>query len=268
MSDRERRSVSRSPSYSGGDRSPGLVSDRDSASPRSDSPKGNHKKSKSVTPRSRTRSRSHSYRRSRSRSRTPVRRRSRTRSRSRDRRYYSRSRSRSPGYRRRRGYRRSRSRSPMSSRRRHKGNREDPLTSRCVGVFGLSLYTQERDLREFFSHYGPIDEVQIVYDHQTGRSRGFGFVYYRNLDDAVDAKERAPGTEIDGRKIRVDYSITERAHTPTPGIYLGKPTSRGYRSSRRSPSPGYSRRYSSRYSRSRSRSRSYSPRGGSRYSYY
>jgi transformer-2 protein len=38
------------------------------------------------------------------------------------------------------------------------------------------------------------------------------------------AKERAPGTEIDGRKIRVDFSITERAHTPTPGIYLGKGT--------------------------------------------
>jgi len=33
----------------------------------------------------------------------------------------------------------------------------------------------------------------------------------------------APGTEIDGRKIRVDYSITKRAHTPTPGVYLGRP---------------------------------------------
>jgi len=34
----------------------------------------------------------------------------------------------------------------------------------------------------------------------------------------------APGTEIDGRKIRVDYSITQRAHTPTPGVYLGRPS--------------------------------------------
>lgn len=30
--------------------------------------------------------------------------------------------------------------------------------------------------------------------------------------------------EIDGRRIRVDFSITQRAHTPTPGIYMGKPT--------------------------------------------
>lgn len=120
----------------------------------------------------------------------------------------------------------------------------------------MSLYTQERDLREAFAKYGPVDEVQIVYDHQTGRSRGFGFVYMRNTEDAGEARDKAPGHEIDGRKIRVDFSITKRAHTPTPGIYLGKPTSRGYGGySRRSPSPYYRR---GRYSRSRSRS--YTPR--------
>lgn len=40
----------------------------------------------------------------------------------------------------------------------------------------------------------------------------------------LQAKDRGPGMEIDGRRIRVDFSITTRAHTPTPGIYLGKPT--------------------------------------------
>lgn len=38
------------------------------------------------------------------------------------------------------------------------------------------------------------------------------------------AKERANGMELDGRRIRVDFSITKRAHTPTPGIYMGRPT--------------------------------------------
>ena len=40
----------------------------------------------------------------------------------------------------------------------------------------------------------------------------------------LQAKHEAPGHEIDGRKIRVDFSITRRAHTPTPGVYLGHPT--------------------------------------------
>lgn len=112
----------------------------------------------------------------------------------------------------------------MSNRRRHVGSRDNPNTSRCLGVFGLSLYTQERDLKEVFSKYGPLEDVQVVYDAQSGRSRGFAFVYFESVDDAKAAKDRCNGLEIDGRKIRVDYSITQRAHTPTPGIYMGKPS--------------------------------------------
>ena len=58
---------------------------------------------------------------------------------------------------------------------------------------------------------------------QTGRSRGFGFVYFDNREDAEEAKERANGMELDGRRIRVDFSITKRPHTPTPGVYVGRP---------------------------------------------
>lgn len=53
-------------------------------------------------------------------------------------------------------------------------------------MFGLSLYTQERDVKELFQRYGPVEDMQIVYDHQTGRSRGFAFIYMRNLEDAVE----------------------------------------------------------------------------------
>ncbi|XP_031352375.1 transformer-2 protein homolog beta-like isoform X2 [Photinus pyralis] len=197
--------------------------------------------------------------------------RSRSRSRS-DRRYksskYSHSRSRSHSH--GRGYgRRSHSHSPMSSRRRHLGTRDNPKPSRCLGVFGLSVYTSEEELYHIFSKYGPVERVQVVIDAKTGRSRGFSFVYFESSEDAKVAKDQCNGIKINGKSIRVDFSITERAHTPTPGIYMGKPT---YVSSerwdrrrdrdresryRRSPSPYY-RRSSRRYERSRSRS--YSPR--------
>ncbi|XP_048470429.1 transformer-2 protein homolog alpha-like isoform X4 [Rhincodon typus] len=192
--------------------------------------------------------------------------------------YYSRSRSHTRSYRRRhrsRSYspvyrrRRSNSHSPISRRRRHIGNRSNPNPNNCLGVFGLSLYTTERELREVFSRYGPLAGINVVYDQRTGRSRGFAFVYFENVEDSKEAKERANGMELDGRRIRVDYSITKRPHTPTPGIYMGRPTTsvgsshyndyysdryddRDYSYRRRSPSPYY-RRY-------RSRSRSYTPR--------
>ncbi|KAB0358011.1 hypothetical protein FD754_002167, partial [Muntiacus muntjak] len=134
----------------------------------------------------------------------------------------SRRRSRSGSYTPEYQCRRSRSHSPGSNQRRRTGSRANPDPNSCLGGFGLSLYTTERDLREVFSRYGPLSGVNVVYDQRTGRSRGFAFVYFERIDDSKEAMERANGMELDGRRIRVDYSITKRAHTPTPGIYMGR----------------------------------------------
>lgn len=56
-------------------------------------------------------------------------------------------------------------------------------------MFGLSLYTTERDLREVFSRYGPLAGVNVVYDQRTGRSRGFAFVYFERLEDSKEVWE-------------------------------------------------------------------------------
>lgn len=169
------------------------------------------------------------------------------------------------------GSRRSRSRSPMSARRRHEGDRENPPAGRCIGIFGLSIYTKESDILDVFSRYGPIDDVQIVYDAQSGRSRGFAFVYFQNVADAAEAKERCNGIDIDGRKIRVDFSLTQRAHTPTPGIYMGKSHPRSHGSGGggggsyyggRSGGSGYNAYPSHRSNRMHN---PYPPRGGRHY---
>lgn len=68
----------------------------------------------------------------------------------------------------------------------------NPDPNCCLGVFGLSLYTTERDLREVFSKYGPIADVSIVYDQQSRRSRGFAFVYFENVDDAKEVSKSRP----------------------------------------------------------------------------
>ncbi|ESN91471.1 hypothetical protein HELRODRAFT_126005, partial [Helobdella robusta] len=109
--------------------------------------------------------------------------------------------------------------SPPSKRRRM-GDRENPKECKCLGIFGMSFYTNEQTLRDVFKKYGPIDRIQIIYDHYNSRSRGFAFVSFKHIDDAVNAKKDASDMEIDGRRVRVDYSITERAHTPTPGTYM------------------------------------------------
>ena len=63
---------------------------------------------------------------------------------------------------------------------------EQPKESRCLGAFGLSLQTDERTLKDVFETYGPVEEIQIVYDYHTGRSRGFAFIYMKYIEDAID----------------------------------------------------------------------------------
>ncbi|ESN91470.1 hypothetical protein HELRODRAFT_165508 [Helobdella robusta] len=109
--------------------------------------------------------------------------------------------------------------SPPSKRRRM-GDRESPKECKCLGIFGMSFYINEQTLRDMFKKYSPIDRIQIIYDHDNSRSRGFAFVSFKHIDDAVNAKKDASDMKIDGRRVRVDYSITERAHTPTPGTYM------------------------------------------------
>lgn len=152
----------------------------------------------------------------------------------------------------------------MSNRKRHVGDRDAPPTSKCLGVFGLSLYTSERDIKGLFEKYGPVESCKIVCDRGTGRSRGFCFINMESVRDAEDAKESLNGYEFDGSHIRVDFSITKRAHTPTPGKYMGRPDqSRSRRLNNVSyRNGGYNgggyggSRYGYRRSRSRSRSRS------------
>lgn len=108
----------------------------------------------------------------------------------------------------------------------------------------MSLYTTERDLEDFFSQFGQIQDVKLIYDYPDRRSKGYGFIYFKEVSEAVEAKEKGTGVEMDGHKIRVDFSHTKRAHSPTPGVYMGTPWQR------RPPPP--QRRYdhssSSRYS--------------------
>ena len=65
-------------------------------------------------------------------------------------------------------------------------------------MFGLNLDTTDRELRRVFEKYGRLDDAMIIHDRKTGMSRGFGFVYFANVDDAEVAKEETNGLEIDG----------------------------------------------------------------------
>ncbi|KAF8307236.1 RNA-binding domain-containing protein, partial [Clavulina sp. PMI_390] len=93
--------------------------------------------------------------------------------------------------------------------------------SKVLGVFALSIHTKEHELEAEFSKHGKVEKAIVVYDQRSGRSRGFGFVTMATIEDATRCIENLNGTELNERNIRVDYSVTDRAHPSTPGEYMG-----------------------------------------------
>ncbi|KAI0773749.1 hypothetical protein C8Q74DRAFT_1201138, partial [Fomes fomentarius] len=105
--------------------------------------------------------------------------------------------------------------------------KQAPNPSNVLGVFGLSIRSTERDLDDEFSRFGRVEKVVIVYDQRSDRSRGFGFITMSTVEEAGRCIKELNGVELNGRRIRVDYSVTDRPHAPTPGEYMGHRRRRG-----------------------------------------
>uniref|UniRef100_A0AC35UGE5 RRM domain-containing protein n=1 Tax=Rhabditophanes sp. KR3021 TaxID=114890 RepID=A0AC35UGE5_9BILA len=101
-------------------------------------------------------------------------------------------------------------RSDGYKKRRFNDGRENPEVSNCLGVFGMSTRTNEKDIRRIFEKYGPVNDIQIVYDRHTKLSRGYAFVYFERTADATKAKEDMKGQLIDNIQVRIDYSVTKK----------------------------------------------------------
>ncbi|XP_071701369.1 glycine-rich RNA-binding protein-like [Rutidosis leptorrhynchoides] len=74
---------------------------------------------------------------------------------------------------------------------------------RCF-VGGLAWATSDRSLEEAFSQYGEVVDSKIINDRETGRSRGFGFVTFKDEQALKDAIEGMNGQSLDGRNITVN----------------------------------------------------------------
>lgn len=58
------------------------------------------------------------------------------------------------------------------------------ISAKKLFVGGMPNTVTQEDMHGYFSMYGPVEETQVMYDHMTGRSRGFGFVMFENENNA------------------------------------------------------------------------------------
>ena len=73
-----------------------------------------------------------------------------------------------------------------------------------IYIGNCSYETSEEDLRQTFQAYGQIEEVMLVTDRYTGRSKGFAFVEMPTAAEATAAIEALNGRDLAGRKLTVN----------------------------------------------------------------
>ena len=72
-----------------------------------------------------------------------------------------------------------------------------------VYVGNLPYSATEDDLRELFGTCGAVENVHVVMDKGTGRSKGYAFVTFEQEQGATAALEKS-GSDYKGRTITVD----------------------------------------------------------------
>jgi cold-inducible RNA-binding protein len=71
-------------------------------------------------------------------------------------------------------------------------------------VGNLSFQTTDATLQQHFAQAGTVNNVNLIMDKFTGRSRGFAFVEMASDDDAKKAIEQFHGKDLDGRALTVN----------------------------------------------------------------
>jgi len=93
-------------------------------------------------------------------------------------------------------------------------------------VGNLAFETTENDLQDLFEQHGQVNEVTLMMDRMTGKSRGFAFVTMNDKAQADAAMAALNGKELAGRNLTVNEA---RAREERPRPYGSKRSFAGNR---------------------------------------
>lgn len=82
-------------------------------------------------------------------------------------------------------------------------------------VGNLSFESTENDLQDLFEQHGAVNDVRLIMDRMTGKSRGFAFVTMNDDAQANAAMNALNGHELNGRALTVNEA-RPREERPRP----------------------------------------------------
>ena len=95
-------------------------------------------------------------------------------------------------------------------------------------VGNLPFNTTENELQELFSQAGAVQEVTLMQDRFTGKSRGFAFVTMSSEEEAQNAISKFNGHTMDGRPMTVNEARPREQRPPGGGGGGGRYGGGGY----------------------------------------
>ncbi|MBA0846671.1 hypothetical protein Goshw_005430 [Gossypium schwendimanii] len=84
-----------------------------------------------------------------------------------------------------------------------------------IFVGGLAWETQRDTMKRYFEQFGEIIEAVVITDKNTGRSKGYGFVTFKDPDAAMRACQN-PSPTIDGRRANCNLASLGAQKTRPP----------------------------------------------------
>src|SRR6201998_347200 len=95
-------------------------------------------------------------------------------------------------------------------------------------VGNLSFNTTENELQELFAQAGSVQEVMLMQDKFTGKSRGFAFVTMSSDQEAQNAITQFNGKTVEGRALTVNEARPREPRPPGGGGGRGYGGGGGY----------------------------------------
>ncbi|GMH29885.1 hypothetical protein Nepgr_031728 [Nepenthes gracilis] len=85
-----------------------------------------------------------------------------------------------------------------------------------AGNLGWGLTSQ--GLRDIFACQPGFLSAKVIYERETGRSRGFGFVTFSSAEEAKSALDAMNGVEVEGRPLRLNMAAERARSSPAPEV--------------------------------------------------
>lgn len=81
-----------------------------------------------------------------------------------------------------------------------------PARTKKIFVGGLASTVTEGDFKRYFDQFGTITDVVVMYDHNTQRPRGFGFITF-DSEEAVERALMKTFHELNGKMVEVKRAV-------------------------------------------------------------